>query len=108
MMRWRKPTEIPEDNSLVWIMTYPHKSTPASCEIHGGWVCMGLESTKFIWFIDNQDEIGSGSASWYAYNDKYDVRMDDYSSHCISETIMAWIPAEEFIYPEWLEENYSK
>lgn len=98
-MRWRKTTCYPTEGQLVWVMTYPHKKTVASLELHCGWVEFPLRSDSTpLWRINNMDEVGSGSIAFDAFAE-YDYAFDK----CKSETIMAWIPAKEFIYPEWLE-----
>lgn len=102
-MKWRKVTDIPIDNQLVWIMTYPHKQTVASLELHCGWVQICKNGSKKLWIIDNMDETGGGSQTWNAYANDEDFYADEYVNHCISETIMAWIPAYEFIYPATIE-----
>lgn len=93
-MKWLSVVNtFPKDGQLVWIMTNPHKKTVASLELHCGWVSISNDGKS--WCINNMDENGYGSQCWYSNDD--DCR-------CSSELIMAWIPANEFIYPAFMEE----
>ena len=98
-MKWRNPeNEMPKQNQMVWIMLEPHKDrdtlqeSAASIEIVAGEVC--YDYGKKHCRVENFDELGRGSVSWYLGELPEDFLYDE--SYGI-----AWLPVEEMIYPNW-------
>lgn len=92
-MKWRSYKEKPQPDQLVWIITDPHKETPVSRQIAGGYVFFNLEDRN-LWGIDNGDETGHGCQTWYTPSWEY--------SRGRAEEIIGWMPVEEMPYPEEL------
>lgn len=92
-MRWRNPRkEFPENDQIVWCLLDPHKKrgslleSAPSIQIVCGWVSVeGLK--KFS--VSNADELGYGDINW-------STEYNDYS-----EEIIAWMPVEDMVFPDF-------
>jgi hypothetical protein len=93
-MRWRKLDEIPKPGQIVGVI-YAHNKThlPMSYEIMFGEFEQGAKSYSHR--VCSGDMTGKGS--WSVYWPQDDTYQND--------EVLAWIPAEEFIFPEGLEHD---
>jgi hypothetical protein len=94
MVNWRKPTELPDPDQLVWILVQHWKENgPMSCEIYCGEVVFNRDGKSCAIF--NNDDIGKGGLMW-ELNPVASVRSP------WNDTVLAWCPVNELPLPEWV------
>lgn len=92
-MKWRNPkVELPVADQRVFVMLEAHKERAESIEIVGGETWYPHNGGCFV---ENNDELGLGSKSYVL------VDRDDYDTD--RQRAVAWIPLEEFPFPDWVE-----
>lgn len=102
-MNWRNPKkELPKQDQKVWVMLEPHKErgslqeSAMSIQIVCGEVCHGTygDTKEKYCIIENYDELGWGSLSW---------KLAGAEDGTIA-WVIAWLPVEEMVYPDWVAE----
>lgn len=99
-MRWRNPDkEFPKEDDRVFVMTFHNKENfPGSFTVLGG-VVDWVGNMGFI--VSENDDRGTGLTQTCFGIDLNGERFC-YSRY---DLIVAWIPADEFIFPDFVSVN---
>lgn len=97
-MNWRKTTELPDANELIWVLVQHWKENgPLSCEIYCGEVLYDRDNLGCAAF--NNDDIGLGSQMWII-KPRPEHRQSQYD-----DKVLAWMPVNELPLPKWVPDG---
>lgn len=102
MINWNdSDKEIPEDNSLVWVLLCHWKEKkPGSYELEKGKVSIAggtVETYKELpWLVCTQDDDGAGSNCFYPYTQKY---IEDHPIGYHDQVFTHWCYVNEINVP---------
>lgn len=94
-MKWRDPNkDRPKSGDIVAVLfQHNKKHNPRSCEVMFGEAIFYDDE----WEVQSDDFTGLGSFGLH-----FKITNNKEAGHYIGETPIAWMPADEFIIPEWV------